>query len=106
MYNGERAPRVHVSGIWLAWDNARPAGQRLVEARLPNGQPLDDARDYSLVISDFMLTGGDGLGLGDAARRVEPLNIQDLDALIAHVRAMPGGVIVADETSRLRYPRP
>ena len=66
----------------------------------------DDAREYRMVLSDFMLTGGDGLGLGDAARVVEPLNVQDLDALIAHVRSMPGGVITADATPRLNYPRP
>jgi len=106
LYDGQHAPRVHVSGITLTWDNAKPAGQRLVDARLPDGRSLDDARDYRLVLSDFMLTGGDGLGLGDAARAVEPLNIQDLDALAAWVRQMPGGVIAADETPRLIYPRP
>ncbi len=106
MYNGQRAPRVHVSGITLTWDNTRPAGQRLVDARLPNGEALDDAREYRMVLSDFILTGGDGLGLGGAARVVEPLNIQDLDALIAYVRGMPGGVITPDETPRLSYPRP
>jgi 2',3'-cyclic-nucleotide 2'-phosphodiesterase (5'-nucleotidase family) len=106
MYDGQRAPRVHVSGITLTWDNTKPAGQRLVGAQLPDGRPLDDTREYRLVLSDFMLTGGDGLGLGDAARVVEPLNVQDLDALIAWVRRMPGGVIAADETPRLIYPRP
>lgn len=106
MYDGRRAPRVHVSGITLTWDNTRPAGQRLVGARLTNGDALDDAREYRMVLSDFMLTGGDGLGLGDAARVVEPLNVQDLDALISYVRGMPGGVITADATPRLHYPRP
>lgn len=106
MYDGRRAPRVHVSGITLTWDSARPAGQRLVGARLANGEALDDAREYRMVLSDFMLTGGDGLGVGDEARVVEPLNIQDLDALIAYVRGLPGGVITADETPRLIYPRP
>jgi 2',3'-cyclic-nucleotide 2'-phosphodiesterase / 3'-nucleotidase / 5'-nucleotidase len=106
MYDGQRAPRVHVSGITLTWDNSRPAGQRLVGARLANGTPLDDAREYRLVLSDFMLSGGDGLGLGGAARLVEPLNVQDLDALVAYIRALPGGVIVADDTPRLIYPKP
>lgn len=106
LYDGRRAPRVHVSGITLTWDNARPAGQRLVDARLADGQALDDTREYRMVLSDFMLTGGDGLGLGDAARLVEPLNVQDLDALISYVRSLPGGVITADETPRLIYPRP
>jgi 5'-nucleotidase len=106
MCDGQRMPRVHVSGIALAWDGTRPAGQRLVGARLPDGSSLDDAREYTLVLSDFMLTGGDGLGLGDAALRVEPLNVQDLDALIAFVRALPGGVIAADEVPRLSFVRP
>ncbi|MDP1889272.1 MAG: 5'-nucleotidase C-terminal domain-containing protein [Gemmatimonadaceae bacterium] len=106
MYDGRRSPRVHMSGITLTWDSAKPAGQRLVGARLTTGAALDDAREYRMVLSDFMLTGGDGLGLGDASRVVEPLNIQDLDALIAYVRGLPGGVITADETPRLYYPRP
>ena len=105
-YDGQRAPRVHVSGITLTWDNTKPAGQRLVGAQLANGTPLDDTREYRLVLSDFMLTGGDGLGLGTAARVVEPLNVQDLDALVAWVRQMPRGLVVADETPRLIYPKP
>ncbi|MHB1313484.1 MAG: bifunctional metallophosphatase/5'-nucleotidase, partial [Gemmatimonadaceae bacterium] len=105
-YDGQRAPRVHVSGVRLTWDNARPAGQRLVEARLANGRLLDDTKDYTLVLSDFLLTGGDGLGLGQAARIVEPLNVQDLDALIAWVRQMPGGIVAADDAPRLIYPKP
>ncbi|MEK7239473.1 MAG: 5'-nucleotidase C-terminal domain-containing protein [Gemmatimonadota bacterium] len=106
MYDGQRSPRVHVSGITLTWDSARPAGQRLVGARLADGASLDDAKEYRMVLSDFMLTGGDGLGLGDAARLVEPLNVQDLDALVAHLRSLPGGVIVADETPRLIVSKP
>ena len=106
LYDGQRAPRVHVSGITLTWDGAKPAGQRLVGARLADGTSLDDAREYRMVLSDFMLTGGDGLGLGGAARLVEPLNVQDLDALVAYIRSLPGGVIVADETPRLIYLKP
>ena len=105
-YDGQRAPRVHVSGVRLTWDYTRPAGQRLVEARLANGSVLDDSKDYTLVLSDFMLTGGDGLGLGQAARVVEPLNVQDLDALIAWVRQMPGGIVASDDTPRLIYTKP
>ena len=105
-YDGQRAPRVHVSGVRLTWDNTKPAGQRLVEARLADGRLLDDTKDYTMVLSDFMLTGGDGLGLGQAARLVEPLNVQDLDALIAWVRQMPGGIVAADDTPRLIYPKP
>lgn len=106
LYNGQRQPRIHVSGVTLTWDSTRPAGQRLVNVRLADGKSLDDARDYTVVLSDFLLTGGDGLGLGDAARKVEPLNIQDLDALIAYVRALPGGIIVADEAPRLTILNP
>ena len=106
LFDGQHVPRVHVSGVTLTWDASKPAGQRLVKAVLANGAALDDAREYRIVLSDFMLTGGDGLGLGDAARVVEPLNVQDLDALISFIRAMPGGVIAADETPRLIISHP
>ena len=48
-----------------------------------------------------MATGGDGLGLANAALKQEPLGIVDLDALIAFAQSRPGGVIRADAAPRL-----
>ena len=89
----------HLSGVRITYDPARPAGQRIVEVTV-GGRPLRDDATYTVAMTDFLLTGGDGLGLQQEAVRVEPLNIVDLDALIDYVRAS-GGVVRAPPGDRI-----
>ena len=85
------ALRAHVSGVQLRYDPARPADDRLVDVRVA-GRPIDAARIYTITLNDFMVTGGDGLGLAGVALETTATNIVDLDALIAYVKARPQGV--------------
>ncbi|MBC7844285.1 MAG: 5'-nucleotidase C-terminal domain-containing protein [Gemmatimonadaceae bacterium] len=85
------APRAHVSGVLLRYDPARPADDRLVDVRV-DGKPIDGKRIYTITLNDFMVTGGDGLGLAGVALETTATNIVDLDALIAFVKARPQGV--------------
>jgi 2',3'-cyclic-nucleotide 2'-phosphodiesterase (5'-nucleotidase family) len=94
------APRVHVSGIVAHYDLSRPVGSRIVSLTI-GGAPFDDAREYTVAYTDFMATGGDGLGLASAAIRQETTGIVDLDALISFARALPGGVVKPDAAPRL-----
>ena len=89
LVGGRTPPRVHVSGVTLSYDPARPAGQRVVATRLADGRPIVDDAQYTLVMNNFMASGGDGLELGAEAVRSEPLPIIDLDALIAYLRQLP-----------------
>lgn len=89
LVSGRTPPRVHVSGVTLSFDPQRPAGQRLVSARLANGREIADDAQYTLVMNNFMASGGDGLALGDDALHSEPLPIIDLDALIAYLKQLP-----------------
>jgi len=85
------AVRAHVSGVQLRYDPARPADDRLVDVRV-DGKPIDPTRIYTVTLNDFMVTGGDGLGLSGVALETTPNDIVDLDALIAYIRARPQGV--------------
>jgi 2',3'-cyclic-nucleotide 2'-phosphodiesterase (5'-nucleotidase family) len=89
LVGGRTPPRVHVSGLTLSYDPRRASGQRLVSARLANGRDIADDAEYTLVINNFMATGGDGLALGAEAVRSEPLPIIDLDALIGYMKQLP-----------------
>lgn len=51
-----------VSGLTVTYDMARPAGARVVAVEI-GGEPLDDARTYTLATNDFMARGGDGYGM-------------------------------------------
>ncbi len=94
------APRMHVSGVAARFDLERPAGSRIVSATV-GGAPLDDSKIYTLAFTDFMSTAGDGLTLSKAAMKQDALGVLDLDALIAFVQSMPGGVIKPDAAPRL-----
>jgi 2',3'-cyclic-nucleotide 2'-phosphodiesterase (5'-nucleotidase family) len=79
----------HVSGVVLVYAPAKPAGSRIVTATMADGRPLQDDRTYTLVMSNFLVGGGDGLGLSGGALETEALEIPDIDALVNYVRARP-----------------
>jgi 5'-nucleotidase len=96
------APGAHVSGITVEYDPHRPVGRRIVRVVLDDGSLLDDERSYSVAVNDFLAGGeGDGFAVfGDALDRAES-GIVDLDALVAHLQALPQPVR-APETPRFR----
>ncbi|MFC5469275.1 bifunctional 2',3'-cyclic-nucleotide 2'-phosphodiesterase/3'-nucleotidase [Cohnella suwonensis] len=75
-----------ISGFAYKYDDSKPIGQRIVEIKKTDGTPLDDAASYTIVVNDFMATGGDGytLLLKGTNREAGPV---DLDATIAYVQA-------------------
>jgi 2',3'-cyclic-nucleotide 2'-phosphodiesterase (5'-nucleotidase family) len=81
------ALNAHVSGVTLVYAPAKPAGSRLVTVTMAGGRPLRDDGTYTLVMSNFMLGGGDGLGLSGEALKTEALDVTDIDALVSYVRA-------------------
>jgi len=98
---GGRTPNAWVSGARITYDSTRAAGSRITSLTLADGRPFDDAATYSVVINDFMLTGGSGLGFPGQPISADPINISDLDALIAYLKALPQPVTVVQE-HRLR----
>jgi 2',3'-cyclic-nucleotide 2'-phosphodiesterase (5'-nucleotidase family) len=77
----------HVSGVSVVYLPAKPPGSRISTVTMADGKPLRDDATYTLVLSNFLLGGGDGLGVAGGAIRTEPLGIVDIDALVSYVRA-------------------
>ena len=75
------------SGLAYLWDNAMPAGNRVL-AVYRNGVLIDRAATYSVTVNSFLADGGDNFTvLRNGANRVGgPL---DLDALIAFIQGLP-----------------
>ena len=91
---GGRNPNAWVSGVRIVYDSTRGAGSRITSLTLADGRLFDDAATYSVVINDFMLTGGSGLGFPGQPMASEPINVTDLDALIAYLEVLPQPVTV------------
>ena len=79
---------VHVSGLRVTYDPAQPAGARITSVLLDGGTPLRDHATYTVVMNDFMATGGDGLGLAGNVP-AESLRIDDLTALVDYLKGLP-----------------
>ena len=87
----DHAPDCHIAGVEVWYDARKPAGQRISRTRLPNGKGIDKNRTYTLVVSDFMATGGSGFGMLAGSPR-EDIDVVDLDALIRYLGVLPAPV--------------
>jgi 2',3'-cyclic-nucleotide 2'-phosphodiesterase (5'-nucleotidase family) len=89
---------VHVSGVTMTFDPAKPDGQRLIKV-LVAGKPLRDSGTYTLAVNDFMSTGGDGFRMfNDLTWRTSGMSC--LDALVTWLQRQKSPVR-ADETVRI-----
>jgi 5'-nucleotidase len=87
----------HVSGLTIKYDPSRPKGSRMVSVTMADGTPLSDAKTYSVIVNDFLATGGEGYNAGGRASVSKPLNIVDLDALIDYLKTLPSPIAAPTE---------
>ncbi len=57
---GEYGGFPQISGLRVTVDTTKPAGKRIVSAALSNGKHIAPHQKYTLAVSDFLATGGDG----------------------------------------------
>lgn len=87
-----RLPGAFVSGARAVVDTTRPPGSRIVSLTLDSGRPLDDRARYTIVINDFMATGGDDLAFTDSSAVTRDLGVIDLDATVTYLKKLPSPV--------------
>jgi len=85
--NPDRVPDCHIAGVEVWYDGRKPAGKRIERVRFDNRQNLEKDRTYTLVVSDFMATGGSGFRMLVSAPR-EDLDVIDVDALIRYLAVL------------------
>ena len=77
---------LQASGVESIYDSRRPAGERLIEARI-GGRPLDPAATYTVVSSAFLANGGDGYAMLAAGRVVDRSDGKMADSFLDYFRA-------------------
>lgn len=77
-------------GFAFAYDLGGREGQRVRRATL-DGKPIDQARNYRVVINNFLASGGDGFSVLAAGRDAfdAGLDLDALEAWLAHNRTVP-----------------
>ncbi len=103
---GPRGPITFVSGAAITVDTTRAAGHRITRIMLPSGRTLDDAATYTIVLTDFLHTGGLGLYFPEAGAAVRELPGVDLDATVNYLRELPTPVRAPRDQRWTLLPRP
>jgi 5'-nucleotidase len=80
--------RAQLGGVEVWYDSRKEAGKRITRTKLTNGRKIEPKTTYTLVVSDFLASGGSGFAMlkGVAAT---PVGLSDLDALIAYLKVLP-----------------
>jgi 5'-nucleotidase len=78
-----------VSGLRVVWDTTRPRPNQLVAVTLANRQPLQDAARYTVVVNDFLASGGDGMLEFTRGESVEDTGILLRDAVVSYLKKRP-----------------
>jgi 2',3'-cyclic-nucleotide 2'-phosphodiesterase (5'-nucleotidase family) len=94
---GKSAVDDHVSGLRITYDPSKSKGSRIVSVTMPDGAPLSESRSYSVILNDFLATGGEGYNAAGRAIASRPLNIVDLDALIDYLQSLPEPIAAPTE---------
>lgn len=91
------SPKIgQVSGFTYKYDDSKPTGSKVVELKKADGAAIDDKSAYTMVVNDFMATGGDGyVVLKDGTNR--EAGAVDLDATIAYLKAKFGSAPIEAE---------
>jgi 2',3'-cyclic-nucleotide 2'-phosphodiesterase/3'-nucleotidase/5'-nucleotidase len=84
---GDRQPDCHIAGVEVWYDARKPSGKRIDRARFENGKNIEKDRTYTLVVSDFMATGGSGFRMLAGSPR-EDLDVLDVDAFIRYLAVL------------------
>ncbi len=79
----DHLPDCHVAGAEVWYDPRKEVRKRISRVRL-GGKDLDKDRTYTLVVSDFMATGGSGFGMLVGSPK-EDLDVVDVDALTRYL---------------------
>ena len=80
---------LHASGIVVRYDPAAPDGERILDVTLDDGSPLMPEGLYVVTANDFIATGGGGYATFAEAEVIDPMEVADLEALVAYLEAQP-----------------
>lgn len=93
-------PNIHVAGALVTYDPTRTGSRQITSVRLADGRPIDPAREYTMIVSDFVWEGADASwrALGGGA---EYLPLRDSQVIADFLRRQPQPVR-GDDTIRIR----
>lgn len=73
-----------ISGLTSTYNSTKPAGKRLIEAKV-NGKPIEDTKKYTIASSSFLANGGDGFHMLKNGKLISKSEEILIDAYIDYI---------------------
>lgn len=83
---GSKVRIMPISGLKVAYDDSRAAGDRIVSITKNDGTPVEMDKTYSITVNNYMAGGGDGYAIL-ATITDKTIDVIDLDALVNYIKA-------------------
>jgi 2',3'-cyclic-nucleotide 2'-phosphodiesterase / 3'-nucleotidase / 5'-nucleotidase len=83
---GSKVRIMPISGLKVAYDDSRAAGDRIVSITKNDGTPVEMDKTYSITVNNYMAGGGDGYAIL-ATITDKTIDVVDLDALVNYIKA-------------------
>jgi len=79
---GENGGFLHIAGMRVAYDPARPSGDRVTTLNV-GGNPVDNSQSYWITTNDYLAKGGNGYDMfKQAARLIDPSAAQLMTTVV------------------------
>jgi 2',3'-cyclic-nucleotide 2'-phosphodiesterase (5'-nucleotidase family) len=90
--NADRPSVLQVSGIKVTFDMKREPFDRIVDVKIlcqectmPRYEPLDNAKEYRVIMPSFIAEGGDGYTMFPSSASITVIGLRDIDALVEYI---------------------
>ncbi|PLR95153.1 bifunctional metallophosphatase/5'-nucleotidase [Bacillus sp. T33-2] len=80
---------LQISGLKYTWSNDLPAGQKVVDIYLPDGEKIQPEEEYSVTVNSFLAAGKDDFSAFSNSK-IQDTGPVDLDALISYIKTHTG----------------
>ena len=78
-----------ISGFHVSVDHTKPHPHKVLAVTLPDGTPLEPDRRYSVTVSAYIASGGNGTGAISNQIHWHPTGARFYDVIFDYVRSMP-----------------
>jgi 2',3'-cyclic-nucleotide 2'-phosphodiesterase / 3'-nucleotidase / 5'-nucleotidase len=90
-FNPDKVRMLQISGLSYEWSDELEYGEKVLDIYLPDGELIDEEKEYSLTVNNFMAGGGDNYTALLKGKNTY-IGPTDLDGLVNYIKAQDGAL--------------
>lgn len=92
---GDEIRMLQIAGLQYSWNSEAPIGQRIVEMKDEDGNPINDHQVYTVTVNEILADGGDGFTVFTEGSDIV-MGPNELDTFIQYLQSFEESIIVPE----------